>query len=120
MGNGSTLYNSGDLMLTLQETTEWKIPTPNHTYLTNDTRTKVLGYIRAGETKTVMFKTPIQWDTRGRTFTLVKREQVAEENVTVVEGSKGAKYFVTKTDTGTTCSCKGFQFRGQCRHTAAV
>ena len=101
-------------MITLQETTEWKIPTPNHTYLTNDIRTKVLGYIRAGQTEKTMFKTPIAWDTRGRTFKILKH--VVEGNTRIVVGSKGEKYTVTETESGVTCSCKGFQFRGQCRH----
>ena len=107
-------------MITLLETTEWKIPTPNHTYFTNDTRTKVLGYIRAGETEKTMFTTPIAWDTRGRTFKILKHvvegTSYPEGKTRVVVGSKGEKYTVTETESGVTCSCKGFQFRGQCRH----
>lgn len=110
-------------MIYLQETTKWTsrtgADTTNHIYITDNSKGKMLGYIRHGEKEAKMFKSPIQWDTRGRTFVVIKREQIAEENVTVVEGSKGAKYFVTKTDAGTTCSCPGFKFRGGCKHIEA-
>jgi hypothetical protein len=33
-----------------------------------------------------------------------------------VEGSKGNKYTVTRTSTGWSCTCSGFQFRKQCKH----
>lgn len=35
-----------------------------------------------------------------------------------VEGSKGNKYIVTKSNKGWTCTCTGFQFRNQCKHIA--
>lgn len=108
-------------MLTLQETTEWRDGSSslNHTYITDDRRSRMLGYIPHGTTKAIMFSSPIQWDIRGRTFTIVKHvnEQLSKEQLSrTVIGSKGEKYTVTQTETGLVCSCKGFQFRGQCKH----
>jgi hypothetical protein len=33
-----------------------------------------------------------------------------------VTGSRGDRYLVTRNSSGYTCDCKGFQFRGSCRH----
>lgn len=34
----------------------------------------------------------------------------------VVDGSKGSKYTVTRSNQGWKCTCPGFGFRGQCKH----
>ena len=58
-------------MILLQETTEWKVPTPNHIYIL-ETRTsmKMVGYIPVGVGKRepFFFKEPISLDRRNRTF----------------------------------------------------
>lgn len=50
--------------------------------------------ITAGSTKTV--------NTSTKTYTIA--------------GSKGASYIVTRSAAGWNCQCKGFEFRGRCRH----
>jgi uncharacterized Zn finger protein len=37
-----------------------------------------------------------------------------------VTGSKGNKYTVEKTENGMTCTCSGFKFRGNCKHTESI
>lgn len=34
----------------------------------------------------------------------------------IVDGSKGAKYTVTRNRQGWSCTCTGFQYRRQCKH----
>lgn len=56
----------------LQETTEWKVPTPNHTYIFDGSSTKIVGYVKQGTTVAVKFSAPLSFDRRGRTFEQVK------------------------------------------------
>jgi len=73
--------------------------------------------VRNGEEK--YFKNPIQIDTRGRSFTVLKR---VKEGVSQIEvkGSKGDIYFVRKEDGMLTCTCQGFKFRSECKHIELV
>lgn len=59
-------------MLVLQETTKSFPETQRHIYLVTSDKFKTLGYIKHGETNAHMFKTPLQFDTRGRTFKTLK------------------------------------------------
>lgn len=59
-------------MLVLQETTKSFPETQRHTYLVTSDKFKTLGYIKHGETRAHTFKTPLQFDTRGRTFKTLK------------------------------------------------
>lgn len=104
-------------MNAVQETTKWagKIQ-PNHIYLIDSDR--MVAFIKKGDTTPFYFKTPIQISTRGRTFKPVVPNPfkvVADKNVIEVTGSSGSKYYVNTVEK--TCSCPGFLFRGQCKHT---
>jgi hypothetical protein len=123
-------------MLFIQEVTEWNasFTVPNHIYYVNDSKTKMVGYIRSGTKSLVKFKKPIDLDRKGRKFEVVKIKGESDsvyfdvenkpteptKNTIVVEGSKGAKYFVTKTAAGYSCSCPGFGFRRKCKHVDMV
>jgi hypothetical protein len=81
------------------------------------------GYIKLGSADVFMFKQPIRFDTRGRTFQFVS-EYDADKNqdvaaVVTVQGSKGDKYYVRLEDSAAAeCSCTGFKYRGECKHIA--
>lgn len=65
-------------MILLQETTDWKVPTPNHTYiLATRTSMKMVGYIPEGKREPFFFKEPISLDRRGRTFTELDLKELA-------------------------------------------
>lgn len=106
-----------------QETTVWDSPTDNHVYLLNDSKSKMIGYVRAGTNSVFTFKKPIGISMRGRKF----REVANTFGYTVkkteptnpqwqVQGSKGDTYIVERTENGLTCTCSGFKFRGACKH----
>jgi hypothetical protein len=100
------------------ETTEWsdKSVLGNHTYLFDGS--KMVAYVKRGETVPFYFKNPITIDKRGRKFVIAKPNpfKAIKEKDTIIKvsGSKGQVYSV---DTeAKTCSCMGFGFRGKCRH----
>lgn len=66
-------------MIILQETTDWKVPTPNHIYLL-ETRTsmKMVGYIPVGKREPFFFKHPIPLDRRNRTFEELDLKELAK------------------------------------------
>jgi hypothetical protein len=109
-----------------QETTDWKDNIPNGIYLLNDSKTKMFAYVRPGATTAFKFKNPISIDGRGRRFVEVKNTfgfKIQEESIYPkweVQGSKGDKYTVEKTENGYTCSCAGFKFRAKCKHIDSV
>ncbi len=110
-----------------QETTKWNDNIPNGIYLLNDSKTKMYAFIRAGSKSVFKFKNPVQIDARGRTFKEVPNtfkfsleEPVMENPRWEVQGSKGDKYIVEKTDNGFICTCTGFKFRGKCKHIDSV
>jgi len=64
-------------MKLLQETTsDWKSPTPNHIYIFGSLTMKIIGYIKAGETKAIKFSQPQPFDRRRRTFTQLSAKEV--------------------------------------------
>lgn len=113
-------------MKVVQETTDWgSVTSPNHVYFLNDSRDKMFAYLPQGSVQVKQFKKPISFYTRGRKFLEVPNSWGFEPGQPVgrtwtVAGSKGAEYTVTETDGELKCSCPGFQFRGQCKHTKAV
>lgn len=106
-----------------QETTVWDVPTRNHVYLLDDSKQTMYAYVKAGTKAVFTFKKPIRIDTRGRKFVEVPNtfgyntEPESTEERWEVIGSKGDKYIVKRTENGLTCSCSGFRFRGNCKHT---
>ena len=100
-------------MKIMQETTEWATPTPNHVYVMNDSMTQIIAYVPAGSTKLFKFKAPINFDRRGRNFVDLPGASAKPRGESVV-GSRGETYMVDRKNG--TCTCKGFLYRGQCRH----
>jgi hypothetical protein len=102
-------------MEALRETTDWA--TPNHTYLLDGTT--LVAYIKKGETTPFYFSKGIKhFDKRGRKFETVTPNPFkvkAQSNLIKVKGSKGNEYTVDPE--ARTCTCPGFQFRGNCKHT---
>ena len=108
----------------LQETTAWPDATPNHTYLMDDSKTYMHGYIPVGTNVLKMFKGKIQISVSRRKFKEVPNTFGYQEPVPVVtkdrwevKGSKGDTYIVERVDGALTCTCSGFRFRAQCKHT---
>lgn len=102
-----------------RETTAWDVP--NHVYLLSTDKSKMFGYIRCGTEVAETFKKPYRFDARGRTFQEVR--ELGEINLDEVKtekweftGSKGDTYVVQKIDGQLSCSCPGYQFRGDCKH----
>lgn len=110
-------------MKIMLETTVWDSPgVPNHVYVFNDSMSKAIAYVRAGTKEVFKFKKPLSIDTRGRTFVDLDDAEpdLPESDVIEVQGSKGAKYFLSKPEGSWVCTCPGFTFRGNCRHLAEV
>jgi hypothetical protein len=113
-------------MKVLQEITKWDIPTPNHTYFSDDSKSKIYGYIRVGTNDVFTFKKPIRIDVRGRKFLEVPNswgftvEDKPEGKTWEVKGSKGDVYTVAEVNGNRTCTCSGFKFRGKCKHVDLV
>jgi len=91
-----------------------------HIYLLDGT--KLVAYIKAKEATPFYFKNPIKgFDKRGRQFEKVSTglfKSHVESAVIEVQGSKGAVYYVDPE--AKSCSCPGFQFRGNCKHVEAL
>jgi hypothetical protein len=103
-------------MEALIETTGGQFPA--HTYLLDGTT--LVAYIKKGETTPFYFSKGIKgFDKRGRQFKKADAGlfKVKKQSQTIeVKGSKGNVYYVDPE--AKTCTCSGFQFRGQCRHLA--
>lgn len=120
----------------LQEVTEWSASNiPNHIYYLNDSKTRMVGYIKSGTDILVKLKSPVNIDIRGRKFVELKNlkaerdevyfgvKQVEAKPVDSIEvkGSKGQTYTMTKNLSGRyTCSCPGYMFRRTCKHIQTV
>jgi hypothetical protein len=111
----------------LQETTVWDVDykTPNHVYFMDGD--KAVGYSAWGTQSPFYFKNPLRIDKRGRKFKEVPDtwgfatpSQDSNDETWEVAGSKGSKYLVKLSEGQYTCTCPGFQFRGQCRHIAEI
>lgn len=97
----------------LRETTE---DLPKHDYAVEGT--KALAYRKWSEGEWIVFKKPVSFDKRGRTFSTLKEKgpaAVADDSVITVQGSGGKTYTIRNGR----CSCPGFGFRGTCKHVEA-
>lgn len=94
-------------MITLLETTDWEFP--NHAYMVDDSKSKLLGYTRRSDGHTTIFHKPLPFDIRNRTFTVLAQEPVYDKKVI---GSKGDVYYIIDGK----CSCTGFKYHGRCKH----
>ena len=105
-------------MQALREITVWAGPEqPNHTYLMDGD--KAVAYLKFHTGQPYYFKTPIRLDKRGRKFEKADDTgflfgSKVEPATIEVQGSKGAVYYVDPETR--TCTCPGFQFRGDCKH----
>jgi hypothetical protein len=102
----------------MQETTVWDDGSDcNHLYLLDGD--KCLGYVAKGTNQHKVFKSPLRFDLRGRTFKFVKDfTPKARSNTKTYTGSKGQTYTVDLDEQ--TCTCPGFTFRGACKHMAEI
>jgi hypothetical protein len=114
----------------LQETTDWGgSHVQNHIYYLTDNKRKMVGYIKAGTKKLFKFSKPMNFDPRGRKFTVLplkaesdsvyfpaSQEANTTGQVVEVQGSGGKKYFLRKNVNGWSCTCPGFMFRHKCKH----
>ena len=109
-----------------QEITEWAGDIVNGVYLLDDSKSKMFAYVQPGSDVVKTFKKPIQIDTRGRKFRPVKNTfgyQIEEKSTNPrweIQGSRGDKYIVERTENGLTCTCSGFKFRARCRHLTEI
>ena len=109
-------------MKCFQEVTDWAVP--NHTYILSDDKSKMYAYVRRNTTEVTEFKKPYRFDSKGRrfvevpnTYGYVKPKAQPEGFVRIVLGSKGEKYTITEVNGVRQCTCPGYRFRGQCKHT---
>ncbi len=101
------------------ETTKWEGNTPNHTYILDDSKSKLFGYIKAGTKEEIILSKPMMgFNTSRRTFKLVGeyKEPETEKRTWKVTGSRGDTYTVTEEENGLVCTCPGFIYRGKCKH----
>lgn len=108
-------------MEAFKEITDWgNTSAPNHTYLLDGNN--LVAYIKHGDVSPFYFKNPIKgFDKRGRKFVAVKPNPFKTKKVSntiAVQGSKGQTYYVDPE--AKTCTCPGFQFRGNCKHLETV
>ena len=118
----------------LQETdTEWNTDfrIPCHIYVIQNTR--MIGYVKEGTTNVHYFKQPMSFDKRKRKLKNLSQTSLRKMGINVdpnrgdssvkeitVNGSKGNQYIVSIDGDKTSCTCLGYQFRGQCRHITEV
>jgi hypothetical protein len=112
-------------MEAVRETTVWSgvdYRQPNHDYLLDGDR--VVAYRPWGTGEVIFCSGKLKLDRRGRKFEKLKVNSFeslqhsarGEPVVLEVQGSKGQTYRVDPE--AKTCTCPGFQFRGNCRHLA--
>jgi uncharacterized Zn finger protein len=102
-------------MIVAQETTNWKDSTPNHIYFLNDSKTKMYAYIQEGSDEHKVFKNPIDFFAKGRTFEVLRKVDEQRPGI-AVKGSKGDVYYVTNENNEYKCTCVGFKYHGTCKH----
>jgi hypothetical protein len=113
----------------LQEVTQWSGSVQNHVYYLTDDKRKMIGYIKHGTSELFKFSKPMNFDPKGRKFTVLPlkaesdavyfpptQESKPAGQVVEVEGSGGKKYYVSKIGSRYTCTCPGFAFRHKCKH----
>lgn len=115
-------------MKVLQEITEWAVPTPNHTYFTNDSKDKIYGYIKVGTRDVIEFSKPMKFYANKRKFKEIPNYTgyLPQEEIKPVStewrvtGSKGDVYTVREEKGEYSCTCTGFTYRGRCKHIEGV
>jgi len=111
-------------MILAKEITVWKVEhrQPNHTYLMNDSMTKIIGYFKWHNPNDFQkFKNPIGFNTRYRKFKILQRyEDKTNSKRWKIPGSKDHVYYVEETDNGMSCTCIGFKFHAKCKHIEQV
>ena len=105
-------------MKIVQETTKWADATANNLYLVSDNMEYVIAYVPEGSGESQRFRKPIRWDSRGRTFKILKEIAENDPDTVIVQGSKGQRYTLTRANGTWACSCPGYVYRGNCRHSA--
>jgi len=110
-----------------QETTEWSTATPNHIYLLDDSKSKMIAYVKAGTRSVFKFNTPLPISTRGRKFKEVANtfgfkieDDTPQTEKWTVTGSKGDQYTVSRIDGVLQCSCTGYKYHGKCKHAKQI
>lgn len=100
----------------MRETSVWKGNVPNHTYVLDDSMTKMLAYIKQGTKEVIKFDKPLSFDRKDRTFVEIKAQAKKDHKTVQVAGSKGAVYNLTEVDGVWSCTCPGYHYRSSCRH----
>lgn len=100
-----------------RETTVWSDnpQATNHWYLTDASRSVMYGYRKCGDGPVTLFRTPIKFSDRGRSFVLEHDFGNIYERTVQVAGSKGRVHTVTLGERPR-CSCESFKYRGHCKH----
>lgn len=111
-------------MLLAKEITVWEGVTrqPNHTYLMNNSMSKIIGYFKWHNPNDFQkFKNPMGIDTRYRKFKILQRyEEPTSDKRWKIAGSKDTVYYVEQTENGMTCTCVGYKYHGKCKHIEQV
>jgi len=105
-------------MKIVQETTRWGDATANNLYLVTDNMESIIAYVPEGSKIAQRFCKPIRWDSRGREFKILKEIAENDPDSVIVEGSKGQRYTLTRANGSWSCTCPGYAYRGNCRHSA--
>jgi hypothetical protein len=103
-------------MKIVQETTRWGDATANNLYLVTDNMESIIAYVPEGSKIAQRFRKPIRWDSRGREFKILKEIAENDPDSVIVEGSKGQRYTLTRANGSWSCTCPGYAYRGNCRH----
>lgn len=107
-------------MIVVQETTsDWSHPVPNHIYFLSNNKSKMYAYINAVTGESKIFKNPIGFETKYRTFELIRKVDDNSEGIPVA-GSKGDVYYVTQNGSEYKCTCTGYKYHGTCKHIEKV
>lgn len=111
-------------MITVQETTVWSVPCPNHKYILSDDRRSMYGYIRVGDKYPTIFTNKMSFDAKGRTFVvLVRTKDIPESDTRIwnIKGSKDNVYTVSLKEGTYSCTCPAHSFRRMiCKHIESV
>lgn len=98
----------------MREVTNWN--NSNHTYIVDNSQSKLLGYIPEGKKKRIMFELPMSFSNSKRKFEIIERIDDNESNVTKITSESGNVYYVKNEDGHYSCSCIGFKYHGKCKH----
>jgi hypothetical protein len=102
-------------MIVMREVTNWD--TPNHTYIVDNSKSKLLGYIPVGQRTKVMFQIPMSFSNARRKFEIIERiEDEPDDTVTKITSESGNVYYVKNDNGSYSCSCIGFKYHGKCKH----